>query len=127
MISDRADYLTVRGVARRLGLGEKPIRAAIRRGELMVHAIPGTWPRLYWPQVEAWARSKRAPATSHAEARLREVLDREERLRRLRDLTAEAEHRAAPLRGPVTARQRPWSDLLDQIEHERQRVTEGGR
>ncbi len=72
-------YPTVRGAAKRLGIGEKPIRAAIKRRELTPVEIPGTWPRLSWVDVELWARSKRAPTTDHAESRLREVLEREAR------------------------------------------------
>lgn len=71
------DFPTIRGAAKRLGIGEKPIRAALRRREILPVSIPGTWPRVAWADVEAWARSKRAPATDHAAARVAEVLERE--------------------------------------------------
>lgn len=64
---------TIREAARRAGLGERPLRSAIRRGELSLHIVPDAWPRLHWPDVEAWLRSHRVERTSHARARVAEI------------------------------------------------------
>jgi hypothetical protein len=42
----------------------------------------------------------------------------------LDDLRIEAEQQVEPIVGPIQPWQRPWSDALDQIELERQRVAE---
>ncbi len=71
------DFPTVRKAAERARIGERAIRAAVRRGELALYRPDGTWPRIYWPELVSWVRASRVRATPHAEARLAEVLERE--------------------------------------------------
>lgn len=46
--------------------------------ELPVYRLGDRWERVYWPEVVAWVRSHRVPITNHADARVREVIAREE-------------------------------------------------
>lgn len=72
------DFPTLPGAATRARIGPKTLRRAVRRGELSLYHPEGSYPRLHWPEVVAWLRAQRVPSSDHAEARLREVLEREE-------------------------------------------------
>jgi excisionase family DNA binding protein len=73
------EFETVPRAAKRLGIGLGSFRKAVKKGEIPTHNLGG-WPRVYWPDVLKWARSKRtSPPTAHAEERVREVLEREAR------------------------------------------------
>lgn len=77
--TDETSFVTVPEAARRLGCGEKVVRAAIRRGELTPHVLGLRWQRLAWPEVLLWvARHRRTAAGEHVRQRLAEVLAREE-------------------------------------------------
>ena len=54
------------------------IRRAVKGGELPVYQI-GAWPRVRWVDVIRWICSQRAPVTSHAQGRVAEILEREEK------------------------------------------------
>jgi excisionase family DNA binding protein len=42
--------MTLRTAAKRLGIGELPLRRAVRSGEIPTYAIGG-WPRLRWSDL----------------------------------------------------------------------------
>src|SRR5262245_39505576 len=73
------EFPTVAAAARRLPCSPKILRAARDRGELPVYRLGGRWERVHWPELVAWLRSHRVPATPHAVARVAEVLLRERR------------------------------------------------
>lgn len=73
------DHDTIRGAAKRVGIGERVLREAVRRGDVPLYRAPGAWPRVAVAEVVAWLRAHRAPVTDHAERRLAEVLEREDR------------------------------------------------
>lgn len=75
---DLAQFLTPREAGHRIGCGDKPIRRAVNAGELPGYQLGTKWVRVYWPEVLAWVRSHRVAPTSHARARLAEVLARED-------------------------------------------------
>lgn len=68
---------TVRQWCKRAGYPERPVRAAIRRGEIPVIEVPGSWDRIRWADFEAWLRSHTAKRTTHAQKRVAELLERE--------------------------------------------------
>lgn len=69
------EFITLRGAARALGVGERQLRRAVEAGELATYPI-GAWPRLRVAEVFAWANSKQRralPPTARTEARLAEL------------------------------------------------------
>lgn len=72
-------HATIRAAARRVGIGERVLREAVRRGEVPIYRAPGAWPRVAVAEVVAWLRAYRAAPTAHAAARVAEVLAREAR------------------------------------------------
>ena len=71
--------VTGRGAARLLRCSPRLIREARRAGELVPVRLGDRWERFLITDLIAWARTKQARPTPHAEARLREVLEREGR------------------------------------------------
>lgn len=72
-----SEYLTIPEAARLLRCGPRILRAARDRGELPVYRLSDRWERVRRPELLAWVRSQQVRPTGHAEARVREVLDRE--------------------------------------------------
>ena len=71
-------FATIPQAAKRIPCSPKVLRRARDRGELPVYRLGDRWERVFWPEVVAWVRSKRVPITSHARARVDEVLEREQ-------------------------------------------------
>ena len=78
MRHDGQEYGTVREACRVHGLGERPLRGAIARGEVPIYRPPRSWPLVRFADVERWLRSNVVRPTPHAEARVREILERED-------------------------------------------------
>ena len=72
------EVLTIPRAAKRVGVGVRQLREAIRLGELPAFRI-GAWPRVRWIDVIRWICAQRIPSTSHARRRVAEVLAREAR------------------------------------------------
>lgn len=50
--------MTLRKAARRLGIGDRQLRRAVRTGQIPTYRIGG-WPRLRWSDVLAWVNAHR--------------------------------------------------------------------
>lgn len=72
-----AVYGTVPEAAHRFGLGVKRMRRLAREGAFPVYGADSAWPRVKFSEVEGWLRSTRVARTSHAEARVAEVIRQE--------------------------------------------------
>jgi hypothetical protein len=67
MKTDDPDRLvTVGPAAKHYGIGPRPVRAAIRRGELATYQI-GQWTRIRLGDLAAWIESHRQPARGTGE------------------------------------------------------------
>ena len=75
--SSAPEYGTLPAAARRFGLGVKMLRRRAAEGCFPTYSGDTAWPRVKFAEVEAWLRSTRVAATTHAEARVREVIARE--------------------------------------------------
>ena len=75
------EWGTIPQAARRFGLGVKMVRRMAREGAFPVYLERSGWPRVKYTEVEIWLRSTRLRPTSHARARLAEVLEQERRPR----------------------------------------------
>jgi hypothetical protein len=73
------EYGTIRQTARRSGFGERAVREAVRRGELALYTVAGSWPRIRWSDFEAWAAAHAVRPSSRAEAIVGRILEREDR------------------------------------------------
>jgi len=76
------DFVTGRELVRRFRIigvqfGERPIRRAIRKGEIATFRPAGTWPRHRWGDALKWLRQSRVPTTDHAAGRVAELEARE--------------------------------------------------
>ena len=69
--------LSLREAARILHCSPRLVREARDAGELPVYQLGPRTQRVAWSEVVRWVRSRKVQPTSHAEARVREVLDRE--------------------------------------------------
>ena len=58
-------FATIRTTAKRLGIGDKPLREAEKNGDLALYSFGTSRGLLYWPDVVAWALSTKrsAPAS----------------------------------------------------------------
>jgi excisionase family DNA binding protein len=65
--TQRIELVSIPEAARRLGIGLRQMKRAVRCGELPVFAIGG-WPRLRWRDVLAWISTRRTSLTPHPEA-----------------------------------------------------------
>lgn len=72
------ELLTIPAAARRIGIGTRQLRRAVKEGELSAYQI-GSWPRVRWIDVTVWVRGRRVPATGHARRRVSAILEREAR------------------------------------------------
>ena len=72
------ELLTIPEAARRLGVGARQLRRAVKRGELSVYQVGG-WPRVRWRDVDQWVTRQRVSATPHARSRVAEILADEAR------------------------------------------------
>ena len=70
---------TIRKISRLRGYPVRPIRVGVKTGEIPIYQLPGSWRMVRLADVDAYFRSHRVSPTSHAEARVAEVLEREER------------------------------------------------
>jgi hypothetical protein len=74
---DHPDPDTANGLARRYRVAPRVIRQAIKKGELPAYYMGTSWPRVFDSDFKAWIRSTRVPVTSHARARVAELLEQE--------------------------------------------------
>jgi len=72
------EFPTVRMAAARLRVGEKVLRAEIKRGEIPLYRLPGSWPRVHWPEVIARFRALRVRPTNAVAKRVDEAIRRED-------------------------------------------------
>ena len=80
-VRDPELLLTIPGASRRVGVGVRQLRRAVKSGGLPVYQIGG-WPRVRWGDVIRWVLSQRVAPTSHAARRVAEVLARVQRIGR---------------------------------------------
>jgi hypothetical protein len=67
-MNDPDRLVTVGPGAKRFGIGPRPVRLAIRRGELATYQI-GQWTRIRLGDLAAWIESHRRPARGAGEER----------------------------------------------------------
>ncbi len=77
VIDQQAEYGTIPAAARRFGLGVKLMRRWAHNRVFPVYLVDSGWHRVKYSEVEAHIRSTAASPTTHAEARVAEILDRE--------------------------------------------------
>jgi len=75
---EAAELLTLPRAARRVGVGVRQLRRAVRSGELPVYQV-GAWPRVRRSDLFRWVSSQRVLPTDHAHRRLAEIRARERR------------------------------------------------
>ncbi len=73
---EAAELLTLPRAARKVGVGVRQIRRAVRCGDLPAYQI-GAWPRVRRSDLFRWISSQRVRPTDHAHRRLAEVRARE--------------------------------------------------
>lgn len=74
---DTPELLTLPAAHRRYGIGLRTLRREASRGSFPTYSVGTSWPRVLRTDLERWIRSTRVTATSHATARVEEVLARE--------------------------------------------------
>jgi hypothetical protein len=75
------DLGTIPTIAREHGLHPKVLRRAVHAGKVPAYDVGTAWPRVRRSEIRTWIASTRISPSSHAAARLREVLEREDRAR----------------------------------------------
>jgi excisionase family DNA binding protein len=66
------ELLTLPRAARRVGVGVRQIRRAVKCGDLPAYQV-GAWPRVRRSDLSRWISSQRVRPTDHAHRRLAEI------------------------------------------------------
>ena len=69
----------MREAARILHCAPRLLRQARDRGDLATYRLGERTERVTWPELVRWVRSRKVQPTSHASARVAEVMEREAR------------------------------------------------
>lgn len=96
---------SIRATARTFGISRNRIAAAVRAGEISAFQVGRRRQLLFSDDVERWIRSCPGPALNPTAA-----------LARARELVLGAIENLGPMRGPVTAPQKPLSRVLDALD-----------
>ena len=75
---EAAELLTLPRAARRVGVGVRQLRRAVRCGDLPIYQV-GSWPRVRRSDLSRWISSQRVRPTDHAHRRLAEIRAHERR------------------------------------------------